>query len=58
MTEHRDVGVILDDAVARTSWNDSTVVSVLLEYIRDQGDNWTFADYIAEKVAQDEGAGL
>ncbi len=52
----RDVGVILDDAVARTGWNDSTIVDVLLEYIRNQGDNWTFADYIAEKVDQDESA--
>lgn len=52
-TERRSPGVIVDDAIAQTGWNDSTVVQILLEYIENQGDNWTFPDFIAEKVQGD-----
>jgi hypothetical protein len=52
--ERRSAGVILDDAQARTGWNDATVVMLLLEYIERQGDNPTFADYIGELVDAEE----
>lgn len=53
-SETRTVGVILDDAVARTGWNDGTQIEVLLDYVARQGDNAAFAAYMAERVEGEE----
>lgn len=50
MNETRSAGAIIDDAIAQTGWDDASLVDILLQYIEQQGDNATFADYIAEMV--------
>lgn len=47
--------LIIADAVRDAGWTDETLIDVLTEYIGNQGDNATFADFIAEKVESDLG---
>jgi len=58
MAEHRSADTIVSDAVAKTHWNDQTLVGLLLEYIEHQQSNAAFSDFISEKVdADDEDGG-
>lgn len=51
--ERRSAGVILDDATALCEWDYDAQVGALLEYIENQQDNATFADFMAGCVERD-----
>lgn len=43
-----------DEAVERTSWDESSQIAVLLDYIAQQ-DRWeSFEDYLAARVEEEE----
>ncbi len=37
---------IIENAIDSQGWNDSTVIDILLAYIKNQDDNATFQDFV------------
>lgn len=46
---------IIEAASARTGWLECSLLDILLQYIQNQGSNEAFADYIEQRVAEEEG---
>jgi hypothetical protein len=49
---------VIEEAVAQTGWSTGSQLAVALDYIANQQSDDAFADYVAERVAEELDASL